>query len=133
MAIKGYSEDNVQEFCIKSFNTSPKYKKYRGILFAVPNGGIRHASTARRLKAQGVVAGVSDLILLTPRGGYGALCIEMKRPQIRDYQNRLIQSKGTQSKSQITWQRIAEIHKNKYVICHSWKEMEKAIDEYLAL
>ena len=35
------------------------------------------AVTGARLKAEGVVAGVSDLLLLVPRGKYHGLCIEM--------------------------------------------------------
>ena len=36
-----------------------------------------------RKKAEGLVAGVSDLILLVSRGGFGALCIELKTPKGR--------------------------------------------------
>ena len=49
-------------------------------LFAVPNGGLRNKATAARLKATGTLAGVSDLILLVPRGGYHGICLEMKAP-----------------------------------------------------
>ena len=47
-------------------------------LFAVPNGGHRHAVTAMKLKNEGVKPGVFDLFLPTPRGGYHGLFIEMK-------------------------------------------------------
>ena len=36
------------------------------LYFAVPNGGKRHPKTASFLKAEGVLAGVSDLVLLLP-------------------------------------------------------------------
>lgn len=49
------------------------------LLFAVPNGGRRGKAEASRLKDEGVVAGVSDLILLEPRGGFFGAVIEMKR------------------------------------------------------
>lgn len=40
----------------------------RAITFAVPNGGYRTRAEAGVLKAQGVVAGVSDLVILLPDG-----------------------------------------------------------------
>jgi hypothetical protein len=43
-------------------------------IFAIPNGGVRNISTATRLKAEGVMAGVPDLFVPAWR-----LWIEMKR------------------------------------------------------
>ena len=37
------------------------------LLYAVPNGGDRHPATAARLRAEGVVKGVPDLVLPVPR------------------------------------------------------------------
>ena len=48
------------------------------LLFAVPNGGLRNKATAAMLKAEGVKAGVPDLWLPVPRGGYLGLVIEEK-------------------------------------------------------
>ena len=47
-------------------------------MFAVPNGCWRNETTAAKLKLEGVLPGVSDLILLLRRGESGALLIEMK-------------------------------------------------------
>ena len=49
------------------------------IIAAVPNGGWRKATEARRLKAEGVLPGFPDLIVMEPRGMYHGLVIEMKR------------------------------------------------------
>lgn len=53
------------------------------LLFAIPNGGWRHMSTAAKLKAEGVRPGVPDLFLACPRycGDVWApgLFIEVKR------------------------------------------------------
>jgi hypothetical protein len=49
-------------------------------LLAIPNGGQRSKATAARLKAEGVKAGVSDLLLPLRRGGFGGLFLEMKAP-----------------------------------------------------
>jgi hypothetical protein len=48
------------------------------LLYAVPNGGDRNLRVARKLKAEGVLAGVSDLCLPAARRGYHGLYLEMK-------------------------------------------------------
>ena len=95
-------------------------EKLKGRLFAVPNGGKRDARTASKLKEEGVVAGVSDLILLVPNRFYGALLIEMKT------------TKGKQSKLQSEWeQTITSKGEYKYVVCHSMDEFISEINDYL--
>lgn len=48
------------------------------MLFAIPSGGKRHIITAVRLKAEGVRAGIPDLMLAVPRGRWHGLFIELK-------------------------------------------------------
>ena len=48
------------------------------LLYAVPNGGDRNLRVARKLKAEGVTAGVADLRLPAARRGYHGLYLEMK-------------------------------------------------------
>ena len=51
-------------------------------LMAIPNGGQRHIAVARKLKAEGVKSGVSDLFLALPiPHGPAGLWIEMKAPK----------------------------------------------------
>ena len=111
-------EHRIQRACVRWFNlTSPKLK---GRLFAVPNGGKRDARTAAKLKEEGVVAGVSDLILLVPNRFYGALLVEMKTET------------GKQSKSQIDWERaITSRGEYKYVVCHSLDDFIREVNDYL--
>lgn len=60
-------------------------------LFAVPNGARTSEGTARKLKREGMRAGVADLILPIPAGGHVGLFLEMKT------------STGTVSKPQRLW------------------------------
>lgn len=54
--------------------TMPELK----LLYHIPNGGSRNKAEAANLKRQGVKAGVPDLFLPVPRGGYHGLYIELK-------------------------------------------------------
>lgn len=112
----GDEEHRLQCECFRVFGL--RYRQLAGRLFAVPNGGRRDAVTAAKLKAEGVVAGVADLILLVPNDRYGALLIEMKTP------------KGRQSTSQKAWQKKVE-EDYKYVVCRSVREFLQAVEQYL--
>ena len=48
--------------------------------FAIPNGGARGKVTAAILKGEGVLAGVSDVLLPVPAHGAAGLWIEFKAP-----------------------------------------------------
>ena len=110
-------EHNIQSACVRWFNL--QWPEYRGLLFAVPNGGARSKATAGKLKAEGVVPGVADLILLVPKLWHHALCIEMKT------------AKGRQSHEQKEWQAKVEAHGYKYAVCHSLDEFMETINNYL--
>lgn len=62
---------------------NPNRKAYPGLelLFAVPNGGTRNKVVAAKLKAEGVEAGIPDMILPVARSGYHGLFIELKIPK----------------------------------------------------
>ena len=49
------------------------------LVFAIPNGGNRNEREAKRLKDEGVTAGIPDLCLPVARQGYHGLYIEMKK------------------------------------------------------
>ena len=71
-------EEEQAAFFARCDSMSGAYPNLRWI-FAVPNGGHRHKATAARLRAQGVRAGVSDVLYLVPRGGFHGLALEFKR------------------------------------------------------
>lgn len=110
-------EHNIQCACVRWFNY--QWPEYRGLLFAVPNGGARSKATAGKLKAEGVVPGVADLILLVPKQWAFALCIEMKT------------AKGRQSPEQKGWQDMVEAHGYRYRVCRSLDEFMNTINNYL--
>lgn len=70
------TEHDLQVGCVRWFRY--EFPEYAPLLFAIPNGGRRDYVAAAKLKAEGVVPGVPDLLLAVPHGGYHALWIEMK-------------------------------------------------------
>lgn len=112
-------ESIIQRNCVKWFRL--QYPELRMLLFSVPNGGYRNAAEARIMKAEGIVAGVSDLILMYPSKGYHALCIEMKTESR--------QSKQTENQKE--WQEAVEQRGYKYVVCRSFNEFYSEVSGYI--
>lgn len=110
-------EHRIQCECIRAFRY--KYPKLRHNLFAIPNGARRDKATGAKLKAEGVLAGVSDLIFLKSNRFYGALLIEVKKP------------KGSQQQNQKEWERKITADGYKYVVCRSVSEFMQEIEDYL--
>lgn len=127
-----HEESRLQESCVTWFRL--QYPKLALLLFAVPNGGkrthrtivragrvITYSPEAKQMKKEGVTAGVADLILLKPSGGYASLCIEMKTTE-----------KGSeQRESQKIWQQAAEEAGNKYVVCRTLEGFISVVNDYL--
>jgi len=110
-------EHRIQCACVRWFNY--QFPQFSHNLFAVPNGGRRDKVTGAKMKAEGVRAGVSDLILLKSNQQYGALLIEMKTRQ------------GRQSEAQRQWQRLIVQDNYKYVICRSLDDFMREVMSYL--
>lgn len=128
-----YDESGIQIAFMQWFRY--QYPQYARVCFHVPNEGQRttkvvydrRSGTSRvvstggaRMKAEGMVAGVADIILLIPRKGYGSLCIEFKTPT------------GRQSAEQVRWQEEAERVGNKYILVRSVEEAIGEVNEYLS-
>ncbi|MCD8204607.1 MAG: VRR-NUC domain-containing protein [Coprobacillus sp.] len=118
-----HPEHDLQVACLQWFNY--QYPRLRGLLFAVPNGAMLNGTllqrqrAGKRLKDEGMVAGVADLLLLVPNQHYHGLCIEMKT------------AKGRQSPSQKDWQRRVEGRGYHYIVVRGLDDFVDAIEEYV--
>lgn len=92
------------------------------LMYHIPNGGKRNITTAKRLKAEGVKAGVPDIHLPVPRGSYHGLYIELKR------------QKGSDTTENQDWW-IEQLSKQGYftAVCKGWEAATKVILEYLEM
>lgn len=105
-------EESIQTACITWFRLA--YKDC--IIFAVGNGGSRNTIEAVNLKRSGVLAGVSDLIIVARRN---VLFVEMKT------------AKGRQQESQKKFQADVERLGFKYIICRSFPEFKEKVQMWL--
>jgi len=92
-------------FCLKSHDP-------QCIIFSVPNGGTRNIKEALLLKATGVVAGVSDLIIVRLNE---IIFVEVKTEI------------GKQSDKQKDFQKIIEKLGFKYILVRSLEDFKKQI------
>jgi hypothetical protein len=99
------------------------------LLYAIPNGGQRNIIVAKRMKDEGMKAGVPDLHLPVARGDYHSLYIEMKAPSLKPKRG----GKGGVSALQANWHRVLSEQGNRVVVCYGFKEAETALTEYLSL
>ncbi len=74
--MRGSEEHSHQCTVVEWFDL--QYPQLSRLLFAVPNAARRSPRQGAWMKAEGMRAGVADLILLVPRGGFHGMVIEMK-------------------------------------------------------
>lgn len=128
----GLSESRITQSCVRWFRI--QYPQYASVLIHPANEGVRTtrvvgtASGARvistggaRLKAEGLVPGVADLLLLVPRKGFGCLAVEMKTAS----------KSSRQSVRQIEWEKAVVNAGNRYVVCRSLEDFMSVIRDYL--
>lgn len=113
------SESTLQQVCVAEFSRLYPSIASKGLLFHVPNQYAGKIIKHGTVKANGVCAGVSDLILLVPKKGYGCLCIELKTPV------------GVSSPEQRAWGKAVESVGQKYVVCKSVKDFIREVNSYL--
>ena len=111
-------EHKIQCQMVKWFRL--QYPEMKHNLFSVPNGGLRDEVTAAKMKAEGQLAGVSDLILLKSNRFHGALLVETKTKE------------GRQSDNQKDWQQKITNDGYKYVIVRSLDDFIREVKLYLS-
>ena len=118
--LAGRSEGSQQKaLMVWAAMNTPIYPQLKWLVH-IPNGGTRNLREAVELKAQGVKAGVPDLMLPFASRGWHALFIEMKvKP------NKL-------SQEQMEW--LTALADNGYAVsvCYSWIEARDKIIGYLS-
>lgn len=105
-------ESGIQQACVEWFRWM--YSDY--IIFSVPNGGSRNSREASNMKKEGLLPGVSDLIVVADGK---VLFVEMKA------------GKNGQQQTQKDFQKKVESLGFKYVVCRSLDEFIAAIEEWL--
>lgn len=90
------------------------------LLYHVPNEGKRSARQGAKMRAEGLRAGVPDICLPVPRGGYSALYIELKA------------GRNKPTPDQLAWLEALDKAGNKTAVCWGWQAARKAVVEYLA-
>ena len=127
--MNGHQESILQRACVAWFRR--KYPDYKRLLFAVPNGGGRSKIEAGIMKAEGVTAGVSDMILLMPSWDYHGLCIEFKCIKTSVKNGEVKKTKTYQSAEQKAWQADVEDAGYKYAVVRDMDEFAELIEEYM--
>ena len=91
-----------------------------GLLFHIPNGGRRGKAEAARFRAEGVKAGVPDLMLPVARGGKHGLFLELKR-----------KAGGRVRPEQKDW--LEQLRQQGYEaqVCRGWEGAAEALLRYL--
>lgn len=107
-----HDEENFQIGVVRMLRMAGHY------VWAVPNGGNRNLREAARLKAQGVLAGVSDLVIMLPnRKMY---FVEIKNPN----------GKGRQSPAQRDFEDTVVAMGHTYQIWSKWAQVEQFINAH---
>ena len=109
------------------FQWADYYKsKYPALdyMFAVPNGGLRNIAVAKKLKAEGLKAGVPDVYLDYAVNPYHGLRIELKNIKYG-------KKAGKPTEPQKRY--INYYNENNYcaLVCWGWKEASEVIVNYL--
>ena len=113
------SESHEQAMLVQWWHVAGSRLAPNVILAAIPNGGARDAVTGARLKREGVVKGMPDLVLLCARCGRHALFVEMKT------------KRGRVSESQRNLFPLLEAQGYAVAVCHGWREAAETVTAYL--
>lgn len=126
-----YQESFIQQAAVQWFRM--QYPLYWRLLIKVPNEAKREVvvryrkdgsmyytcPSAKRAKAEGLMKGAADMLLLVPRGKYGSMAIEFKTPT------------GDLDEDQEIWLRDFEAAGNKSCVCRSVEDFIDMVTLYM--
>lgn len=115
------ASESVEQICLFrwAMYEEGKYPEL-SLMYHIPNGGKRNITTAKRLKAEGVKAGVPDIHLPVARHGFHGLYIELKK------------KKGNSTtENQDHWLEALNAQGYHAVVCRGWEEASEKILSYL--
>lgn len=115
-----HKESELQILCVRWF--AYEYPHLRMLLYHPQNEGTANGRVRGAIaKAEGVVAGVADLILQAPsEDGFSCLAIEMKTPT------------GRQSPEQKMFELYIKAAYGKYVVIRSFEDFKAIVTEYVS-
>jgi len=114
-----YSEHQHQVWLMDWARLQTRAWPELALIFAIPNGGDRNVVVAAKLKAEGVKAGVFDLMLPVARRAFHGLFVEMKAKPNKP------------SAKQLEFKAGVEAQGYKAVVCYHWHEAMAEITDYL--
>lgn len=112
------TEHHLQVECVKWFRLAHKKD---GIIYAIPNGGLRNRTVAAELKEEGQTNGIPDLHIPVPRKGYASLYIEMKNGK-----------EGRLSNAQIEMMERLRSYGNKVEVVRTLDDFIAVVNDYFA-
>ena len=106
-------------------------RAYPEALFNISPANTTNPFHGKQNKRMGLQKGCPDIMLFEPRSIYHALFIELKRPELRDYELNVYQTKGVLSKEQKNWIEKLNARGFKAVVCYGADEAIREIDSYM--
>ncbi len=113
------SEHDIQVALFQWAATAARDYPALRMMFAIPNGTRTTPRVAAKMKAEGVLKGVSDIFLPCARNGNHGMFIEMKT------------ATGRMSPEQTAFQSAMRDAGYHAITCHSWEEAAAEIVKYL--
>lgn len=124
------SEHNEQatlvDWVLYQYRGDPTF--LRPLFFSVPNGaylGGRSPVTFQKLKKEGFLQGVADLLYLQARGPYNFLALELKTEKRRG------EKRGGLSENQVEFREAAESGGGLYSVCYGADEAIEVFRSYM--
>lgn len=118
-ALGTLSEHQEQKLLIGWVDVAALELPVLDLLYAIPNGGHRHISVAKKLKDEGVKRGIPDLFLPVAKGGSHGLYIEMKT------------TKGKLKSEQKEWRDKLVEQGYAWALCRGHIEAMFTLEEYM--